>query len=294
MAWNHSVETPKQIAKRNKLSVPLWLALVAICAVVAYLYFGLPVSKRTSIKNSRSDSSRAIESSKKIARATSEAVRDKRGKAVNDSHGDNSRARVESSEAETNVAPSKRIKKDEEIVPKARYDVFKHRAETRLAALVCAPCGTMVIGAPSFDKRFMDDLKASLKEPIEILPDDPEDVRYYKESVIQVKKEIQEMMNRGEDVAAKLTETWTELQKLGAYKSELETQMNKIRHENSEMSEEDTADLVAAVNLMLKEKDIEPLTYNKLTGTIIQRKPFPTPEDEAETKQEASEDQTEE
>ena len=167
---------------------------------------------------------------------------------------------------------------------RGRYAYSKNRAENELAILSCLPVGTPVIGSRDYDETFMADLQQALIEKTEILPDDPEDVKYYKESVIATKKQLREMLKNGEDIQKVLTDTRKQLQDLGVYKMQLEREIGKIQREaekegGRELTDDEVKDFVKAANKMLEEKGIEPFEFNDLTMSIMHRKPFPTDED---------------
>lgn len=161
---------------------------------------------------------------------------------------------------------------------RSRIEFFKHRCESELAFLTCIPLGTPIIGSRVFDDDFVADLKESLQEEIVIEPDDPDDIAYYKDAVIQVKKELKDLLDRGEDVVEVLNETRRELQKMGVYKQQIELMVQKTEREN-DLTDDDMQDLITAANAMLEDKGVEPFEFNPLTRTIIKRKPFPKPED---------------
>jgi len=190
---------------------------------------------------------------------------------------------VSQAELATNVHSS-RI-----VTVRGNYEIFNHRSENMIAALVCAPVGTQIVGGPNFDDGFMQDLAAALVDKIEISPDDDEQTRYYKESVIAAKKELQALLKSGGDVREELIRTRKELQDLGVYKNQLEAEIGRMQRDpDNALSESDVGDLLEAANKMLKEKGIEPFEFNSLTKTIIRRKPFATAE-EREAENEALE-----
>ena len=167
---------------------------------------------------------------------------------------------------------------------RGRYAYSKNRAENELAILSCLPVGTPVIGSRDYDETFMADLQQALIEKTEILPDDPEDVKYYKESVIATKKQLREMLKNGEDIQQVLTDTRKQLQDLGVYKMQLEREIGKIQREaekegGRELTDDEVKDFVKAANKMLESKGIEPFEFNDLTMSIMHRKPFPTDAD---------------
>ena len=157
---------------------------------------------------------------------------------------------------------------------KSRYDVFEHRVEGELAFLACMPLGTVVIGSRDFDETFMKELNEALISKITINDDDTDETRYYKQAVIDLKKQIKTMLKNGDDIAAALTQTRKELQDLGVYKTQLEIELNRFMSNGDEASDEDVEDFVKAANIMLKEKGIEPFDFNPLTRTIMRHRPL--------------------
>lgn len=157
---------------------------------------------------------------------------------------------------------------------RSRYDVFEHRVESELAFLACMPLGTMVIGNRDFDEQFMQELNVALDDEITISDDDTDETKYYKQTVMDLKKELGSMLKNGEDVAAALSQTRKELQDLGVYKTQLEIELNRFMSNGEDVSEQDVEDFVNAANIMLKEKGIEPFEFNSLTRTIMRHRPL--------------------
>jgi len=147
--------------------------------------------------------------------------------------------------------------------------------------MACMPVGNMVIGSREFDEDFMRDLSQALVDKIEISADDSEETIHYKESVIAVKKEIKAMLKNGDDVAAALTESRRELQKLGIYRAQLEKEIYAFSSKGDEVTDDDVQDFVDAANMLLKEKGIEPFEFNQITRTIIRSNPFEQIQDSA-------------
>ena len=173
--------------------------------------------------------------------------------------------------------PTRRVITNRLFQAKSRYQVFDHQSENELAFLACMPVGTLVIGSRDYDEDFMKDLEKAMVNKIEIKPDDAEDVKWYKQSVIDMKKQLREMLKNGDDIAAALTNTRKELQKLGVYKAQLEAEIHELQAHGENVTDDDVEDFVKAANVMLKEKGIEPFEFNPLTKTIISRLPFPDP-----------------
>lgn len=151
---------------------------------------------------------------------------------------------------------------------KSEYEIFKHRSENHLAFLANVPLGTSVIGNKKYTPRFMDDLRKALEEDIVISPDDTEQIRGIKQSVIEVKRELKRLIANGEDIPKILTETFNEIQKMGTIKKDLEKEIRKANRDST-MTDDDMELLVKAANQMLEEKGISPINYNPLTRKIL-------------------------
>lgn len=282
MAWNGSnlgKNDAKQQTKENtsrRMHLPVVTILLGLVGV-AVIYFLFPQSEGLFEKSDSKQKGLIAENKAEIKdyRAdTAESI----GKHSN--HGGDNGGEVSSTVAALTAQPKviKKVYTNSVSAVRSRIEFFKHRCESELAFLTCVPLGTPIIGTRVFDDDFVADLRESLKEEIVIEPDDPEDIAYYKDSVIQVKKELKEMLDRGEDVIEILNETRSDLQKLGVYKQEVERMVQKAEREN-DLTDDDMEDLINAANAMLVDKGVDPFEFNPLTRTIIKRKPFPKPED---------------
>lgn len=136
---------------------------------------------------------------------------------------------------------------------------FKRYTDRTIASLLCTEPGSFFVGDMVYDKGFTRQFLASLDDPIVIEPDDDEDVRYLKEAVIETRKELKARYDAGEDVGEILTKTRDEFRELGAYKRELELQLEKVVRDK-EMTEQDLDDFVAAANIMLESRGCTKLT----------------------------------
>ena len=143
----------------------------------------------------------------------------------------------------------------------AKY--FKCPTDRRIAELIDIEPGTAIIGGLKYDPTFTKRFKASLSEPIVIAPDDNEDVKEIKQSVIDVRKELAARLEKGEDIGRIIHDTQDELQQLGAYKMELKRQVDEIMRKPT-MTEKDLDDCLGAANLMLKERGLQPLTVSAI------------------------------
>jgi len=282
MAWNRSQNIETGNKQRNTLRLSSTAILVMIFALigVGVLAWIICISRNDqteSPKKSRAPISDFVGKENKTQSST--IFRTKRPEnAVNHQEIVVNTAVVERKSAvvfaEAQKAP--------EHIRASKYDVFDHFVEGELARMVCMPVGNMVIGSREFNEDFMHELSQALVDKIEISPDDSEETRYYKESVIALKKEIKAMLKNGDDVAAALTESRRELQKLGIYRAQLEKEINAFSAKGEEVTDDDVQDFVDAANIMLKEKGIEPFEFNRITRTIIRTNPFDQNHDSAD------------
>lgn len=291
MGWNGSdlrntnkgELAPKTPAKRKAGGSPwvkLALGVFAIVAVLLMAYFIVSPSTETA-KPTDKASRRISEANPKVRvpRQTSTieaevkkpaaAPRPTPPQAVTNDLGNGMKSVIVNGKETIVVAPPSG--------PALGIDKFEFRSERQLAFLACLPVGTLVLGDEDYHtEEFKKDMEKALVNKIEILPDDDEETRYYKQSVIDVKKQLVQMLKKGEDIFDALTETRKELQQLGIYKMELEGEINKLREDDGKMTDDEVESLVEAANKMLEAKGIEKFHFNKLTQEIIKTKPFAT------------------
>ena len=151
---------------------------------------------------------------------------------------------------------------------KGKYEIFKHSSENEIACYLSMKPGEGLVGTPRYNGRFKRDFLESLKEPIDISPDDtPENVEL-KRAVIEAKKDLKAALDRGEDIEQIMLDTRREMQDLARYKQELQQQMHEIV-KSKEMTTKDIEDLLNAANEMLDAKGIAPMTFGPLTRRKI-------------------------
>jgi len=136
---------------------------------------------------------------------------------------------------------------------------FKHTADRRIASLLRVQAGEGILGSSEeLFANFKEQFEESLKEEIVFSPDDTDEQRELKQAVLDARKELLACRARGEDVAKIMIDTRNQLQELGAYRDDLERQVEKLR-EDGDFSEQDEDDLVRAANTMLQERGVKPL-----------------------------------
>ena len=136
--------------------------------------------------------------------------------------------------------------------------IFKYRSDMDIAGLLMSQPGDMPIGEPEYDRYFKREFLKSLEDPAFLLKSDTEEERALKKAVIEVKAELKERYDAGEDLAQIMKEARNELRELGAYKRELEEEVRRLSKDGS-LGAEDIEDLVAAANRMLEARGVAPI-----------------------------------
>ena len=138
--------------------------------------------------------------------------------------------------------------------------VFSNRCDRAIAGLLSQEPGTPVFlrgdySDPSFKEAFM----ASITEPIRINDDDSEYHKQLKQAVIETRKEIAKRIGDGEELGQILTDAKKELERLAAYRRDLDGEIAKMVKDSDGMSTEDVKTLVEAANKMLEENGVLPI-----------------------------------
>ena len=117
-----------------------------------------------------------------------------------------------------------------------------------------------------FDANFID----SLKVPIIVQADDPEEVKQLKRAVIETKAELKARYDKGENLQKIMEDTHRELRELGLYKEEIRQQVDQLCKKRL-FTEADVDDCIAAANKMLEERGSEPLTMSRFYREMLVR-----------------------
>ena len=133
--------------------------------------------------------------------------------------------------------------------------VFEEGVDQQIAGMLLVEPGTCFLGDcnglyDGFDKDFLE----SLKVPIIVRQDDPEEVKAIKRAVIEVKADLKARMDAGENLQKIMEDNWREMKELGLYRQELDEQLDQICAEDDSITEQDLDDYVAAANKMLTER----------------------------------------
>ena len=135
---------------------------------------------------------------------------------------------------------------------------FQHEADRTIAGLLLIDPGDTVIGEIEYDEAFVKAFLESYDNPFMVMPEDTDEQKALKHSVADIKGELRQRMDAGEDIGKILTEARNQLQELGAYKDEINAMVEEIA-EKSAKTPEDIEDAVNAANKMLESRGIAPM-----------------------------------
>jgi hypothetical protein len=168
------------------------------------------------------------------------------------------------------MLPSGRIHKPTGVVTnrvadygKSKYSIFENRSDNEIAGILMANPGEAVVGTKRYDKWFEKQFLKSIETPIKVSPDDEPWQADLKKLVMQARLELKEAHDKGEDIAAIMSESRQQLQDLAKYKQSVK----QIYAQNVKecATEQEVADLQKAVNVMLEEKGCAPMNFTPLT-----------------------------
>lgn len=146
--------------------------------------------------------------------------------------------------------------------------LFSNGAENQILDLLMFDPNKTHLAAGIYGPGFVNSFIKSLEQEIEILPDDPEDVKDKKLAVIEAKKELKAAMDRGEDICEIMRESSRQMMQLSNYRKSLEREVvNVIKQdveESDPVSDDDIATYIMAANKLLEERGAEPLKTPKL------------------------------
>lgn len=147
--------------------------------------------------------------------------------------------------------------------------IFENSADRKIGTILSITPGTSLVGdLPKgyFGEAFVRSFLDSIKTPIIVAADDPEDVAALKRMVRQAKIELKAAYDRGEDIGAIMENERKELRTIGLYREDLKNEVRKAIARDDKMSEEDVQAFVDAANQLLAERGAEPL---KMPQTAI-------------------------
>lgn len=134
---------------------------------------------------------------------------------------------------------------------------FDQITDLQLATLVThEPGDYLLISSDEVDFRnFKENFLKSIESPIICGKDDPPEMVALKKAVREARLEIKDRLDAGEDVVKLMIDARKELAELGAYKEELQNEIQKVIAK-PETTEEDYDDLIAAANVMLESRGL--------------------------------------
>ena len=146
----------------------------------------------------------------------------------------------------------------------SRWHIFDYKSENRIAALLCAKPGTAKIGRIKMDRSMTDDFIESLKHPIIPTAEDDDFTKDLKRQMNQVKIDLKERIDNGEDLGRIIEDTEDEMRKLSMFKRDLIKNLHGLI-KNGNQTQEDIEIFKEAANKMLEEKGIAPLKFTDIT-----------------------------
>lgn len=143
------------------------------------------------------------------------------------------------------------------------FRVFNHNTDNEIALIMTLEPGETVVGTPIYRGGFKNAFLESLDDPIYIDPDDTQEIKDLKKTVVAARNELKAAMERGEDIDEIMYDSRNQFQDLATYKQSLE---RELRSELKGVeSEKDFDDLIEAANKLLAKKGIAPTALNSLS-----------------------------
>ena len=268
MAWNQPTST-EYSAKRGaprKTSKGVWLFIAAVVAVAA------AVVVVTLLPREKATPRSIVETPVKTKETVAPAVPVPKPKQPVEAKVDPNARPTKVGEVVNGyvMLPSGRIHKPTGVVTnrvadygKSKYSIFENRSDNEIAGILMANHGEAVVGTKRYDKWFEKQFLKSIETPITVSPDDEPWQADLKKLVMQARLELKEAHDKGEDIAAIMSESRQQLQDLSKYKQSVK----QIYAQNVKecATEQEVADLQNAVNVMLEEKGCAPMNFTPLT-----------------------------
>ena len=134
-------------------------------------------------------------------------------------------------------------------------DIFQHRSERAIAAVLMMEPGGFVMQRTSYDESFDENFKKSLEEPTLLLKDDTPEQRELKKQVNEVKAELAERMRNGEKPSDIMTAAMNDAYELSKFRQDIEEMVREI-DEDPDKTDQEVDDFVAAANKMLSDRGV--------------------------------------
>lgn len=174
----------------------------------------------------------------------------------------------------TNNASANVIVNDGSHRPLDRYAVLTLNCDKKIAGLLYAVPGQLMIGTVDFGEDFENQFQESLKTRLEPSQDSTEEEREMIKAVSDAKDVIvKAMKDEGKTAGEILSEAREQLREFGQYKHMLEQELHRYESDEDK-TDEDVSDLFDAANIILKENGIEPFEPNDLTREVVRQYKF--------------------
>lgn len=149
---------------------------------------------------------------------------------------------------------------------------FDHGSDRMIAHMLMAePGGAMLLDdSAAYFRNFDEQFEKSLKDRIEVLSDDTDEVKTLKKAVNDAREEILKLKAQGKSPAEVMTETREQLCELMLYREDLEKEVLRLSEDG--MSQEDYDELIGAANKMLEERGSKPIELPGLVGDALDLK----------------------
>lgn len=142
---------------------------------------------------------------------------------------------------------------------KGQKKIFQHQAEKQIARLLHIEPGKFFIGNATYNERFIKSLKESIEQPTLVYEDDDEQTKVLKREVNDIKAELKQRMDAGEDIVQIMKDTEKELRTLAVLRQDMMKEIVAARFDET-LTEQDYNDYITAANEILKQRGVKPIT----------------------------------
>jgi len=293
MAWNRSDSRDQRGNRRDRRGVPsvllaAFVALAIACGVVPWLAArrGGDGVAPTPGKPRRVALIADASTAANVPAATNAVTNPPRHEdpprvAAASTESTESTESAESAEAQ----PRNVIVNDGSCRPPDRYAALALSCDRKIAGLLYAVPGQMMIGTVDFGEEFEKQFLESLGTRLEPGQDATDEEREMFEAVNDAKKAVAEAMKReGRTAGEILRETRQQMRELWHYKDMIRQEL--LRYDADEdKTDQDVSDLFDAANRILGENGIEPFTPNDLTREVVRQYKFDQQDQEDQRKE---------